>query len=59
MCRLIEELVEKERAETRLEERNECALRLLSKGNHSFDEIAEIANLSVDEVKKLASESST
>ena len=42
------------RNEAKLEERKEAASRLLKKGGMSFEDIAEISQLSVEEVRALA-----
>jgi hypothetical protein len=48
MCKVVEELI--------IEERTETALSLLESSNLSLEEIAKHSRLSVDEVRKLASE---
>jgi len=50
MCKAMEDM----RNEAKLEERKEVANRLLKKGGMSFDDIAEISQLSVEEVQTLA-----
>lgn len=50
MCKIMEDVGK----EARKDERKQFALRLLAKGNMSFEEIAELTKLSVKEVKALA-----
>lgn len=49
MCKAMEEM----RKETRKEERRIVALRMLKSRKLSYEEIAEFADLTVDEVKAL------
>lgn len=48
MCKIVEELVNDEKVQT--------ALRMLVKDKYSFEEIAEISDLTVEQVKKIAEE---
>ena len=50
MCRIMEELKDK----VALERNRDIALRLISRGKMSFEEIAEATGLTLDEVKELA-----
>ncbi len=57
MCRIVEEIVEKERAEGRAEgcaeTRAELALKMVAL-KYSYEEISKITEIPVDEIKKLA-----
>lgn len=50
MCKVIEEM----RNETELRKAREIALTLIQLGDYSFEKIAEITNLSFEEVKQLS-----
>lgn len=52
MCKIMEELIEKDR----LEDRKEIATELLKDGRMSNEEIAQIVKLSVKEVNELEKE---
>ena len=57
MCKIVEDLRkearEEARAETQIEERNDFAIKLLKTNKHSVSEIAELTNLTVEEVENL------
>ncbi len=50
MCRIVEEIVEKERAE--------MALRMIADGSFTFEQISRVTGISLDEIKKLADRTS-
>ena len=54
MCKAMEDMRDEAALAARLAERKEVASRLLKKGAMSFEEIAEISQLSVEEVRALA-----
>ena len=54
MCKAMEDM----RNEAKLEERKEVANRLLKKGRMSFEDIAEISQLPLQEVQKLSDSNS-
>ena len=54
MCKAMEDMRDEAALAARLAERYEVASRLLKKGAMSFEEIAEISQLSVEEVRALA-----
>ncbi len=54
MSKIVEELCEKRENNRVQETREETARTMLSKGKYSIEEIAEINELSVEEVKALA-----
>ncbi len=54
MCRIVEEIVEKERAEVRIG----FALKAIALGKLSYEEISAITGISLDEVKELAEKTS-
>ena len=54
MCQIMEELRDITAAKVALERNRDIALRLISSGKMSFEEIAEATGLTLDEVKKLA-----
>ena len=49
MCKIIDEIVRRERKESNIE----TALRMIAKNKFSDEEIAELSGLSVDEVNEL------
>jgi len=51
MCRIVEEIVEKERAEERAERDREIALKMIAMGKLSYEEISTITGVSLDEIK--------
>ena len=53
MCKAMEDMRDEAALAARLAERKEVASRLLKKGAMSFEEIAEISQLSVEEVRKI------
>lgn len=56
MCRVMEEMCEKERKIERKKNRTETAQKLLAIGKLTLEEIAECASLPLDEVRRLAEE---
>ena len=48
MCKAMEELLNDEKIQT--------ALRMLSKNKYSYEEIAEISDLTVEQIRKIAEE---
>ena len=53
MCKIIEDIVERESRKERKESQIETACRMIQKGKYSVEEIAEMSNLTVEEVKEL------
>ena len=53
MCKIIEDMRKEERAEARVEERTEVALRMLKDGTLLLDKIAQFANLPLEEIAQL------
>ena len=49
MCKVIEDLIEEEREETK----SEIALRMLKAGKYPLEEIVEFSDLPLEEIKKL------
>ena len=58
MCKAMEEMRNEAALEARLEERKKFIQNLLEKGTMSYEEIAVIAELSVEEVRELAEKNS-
>ena len=53
MCKIIDDIVQRESKEIKKKERIDTALRMIEKGKYSVEEIAEMSNLSVSEVEEL------
>ncbi len=53
MCKIIDDIVQRERKETEKKANIDTALRMIEKGKYSIEEIAEMSNLSVSEVEEL------
>ena len=53
MCKIIEEIVERECKEVKMQEKLDTARKMLEKGKYSVEEIAELLELSVSEVENL------
>lgn len=49
MCQVMEDM----RKETALETARQFAVRLLIRGKNTYEEIAEVTNLSIEEVKSI------
>jgi len=58
MCRIVEEIVEKERAETRAEYKREITLKIIALGKLSYEEISTITGVPLGEIKELAEKTS-
>lgn len=58
MCKIIDDIVQRERKETEKKANVDTALRMIEKGKYSIEEIAEMSNLSVSEVEELIKERS-
>ena len=56
MCKAMEDMRKEAALEARFDERREVANRLLKKGTMSFEEISEISQLSLEEIRALAGE---
>lgn len=56
MCRVMEEMCEKERKKEREKNQRTSAQRMLSIGKLTLEEVAECASLTLEEVKRLAEE---
>ena len=54
MCKAMEDMRNEAALEARLDERKDVACRLLKKGGMSFEDISEISQLSIEEVRILA-----
>ncbi len=54
MCRIVEEIVEKERAEYG----REIALKMIADGLYTFEQISRVTGISLDEIKKLVDRTS-
>ncbi len=53
MCRIVEEIVEKERAEWSAERDKELTLKMVAL-KYSYEEISRITGIPIDEIQKLA-----
>ena len=62
MCKAIEdlmkELLEENRRETILEEHRKMAIKLINNGDFPFEKIAELCELTIEEVEELANKKS-
>ena len=58
MCRVMEEMCEKERKKERKKNQRTSARIMLSDGILSLEKIAQYSNLPLDEVRRIASEQS-
>ncbi|MBD5081570.1 MAG: hypothetical protein HDT44_07400 [Ruminococcaceae bacterium] len=54
MCKLIADLIKEEREEGRIEIMIEIAQRMLSKPQYTLEDISEITELSIEEIRELS-----
>ncbi len=53
MCKILEDLINESLKKGEKREKNDTALRMLKAGKYTLEEIAEMAVLPLDEVKRL------
>ena len=62
MCKIVEDMLEEAcreiRRKTILEEHNKMAIKMIKKGDFSFEDIAALCELTIEEVEALANKKS-
>lgn len=56
MCKILEDFGREEREEGKIEAKKELALRMLKSGKYPIEDVAELVDLSVEELQKLKTE---